>query len=183
MPGLEPGPGRLTAVCPANWATSDGSRGGIITRDLRLMRPVVEPPVVERVDHVTHVVVGGFEQVRDVRRRLALGGHQHDDRPAQLHRVFRGTGDPLQPLAFGITSHTAARGTACPKQPQNRRITRPTYKDEALASGRGGDGSRKVSSDTARTRRSTSLVGTARPGILRGWSVSHTGLGLPRVAP
>ena len=44
-----------------------------------------------------------------------------------LARTLPGVGPP------GTTSHITARGTACPKRHQNRRITRPTFKDGALA--------------------------------------------------
>jgi hypothetical protein len=51
--------------------------------------------------HVPDVVLAGSHQVGNVRGRLPLGGHQHHDRLAQLHRVLRGPGNPLQPLTLG----------------------------------------------------------------------------------
>ncbi len=60
----------------------------------------LEPSLVEGVDDIAHIVGADLHQRGDVGHRLALRGHQHDDRPPQLHRVFRGPADPLQPAPF-----------------------------------------------------------------------------------
>jgi hypothetical protein len=39
----------------------------------------LEPPLVERVDHIAHVVVADLQQRGDVAHGLALAGHHHHD--------------------------------------------------------------------------------------------------------
>jgi hypothetical protein len=65
------------------------------------------------MDHVPGVAVVDLQQVHDVADGLALGGHQHHDRPAQLHRVFSRTRDALQllPLGHGQVPHEHFRMT------------------------------------------------------------------------
>ena len=83
----------------------------------------VEPPLVERVDHITHVIGADLQQRGDVPHGLALPGHQDHDRPPHLDRVLRGPGHPLQPAAFlhrqspdehlGSTSHNHLPHSNC----------------------------------------------------------------------
>ncbi|WUX02230.1 hypothetical protein OG568_06620 [Streptomyces sp. NBC_01450] len=48
------------------------------------------------MDDIADVVLADLYQHRDVFDGLALGGHQHHDRPAEFHRVLRTPADPLQ---------------------------------------------------------------------------------------
>jgi hypothetical protein len=49
------------------------------------------------VDHVADVALVDPQQTDDRPYRLALAGHEHHDRPAQLHRILLATADPGQP--------------------------------------------------------------------------------------
>jgi len=60
----------------------------------------VEPPLVERVDHIGHVVLADLQQRGDVADGLALAGHHHHDHPPQPDRVLRRPGDLLQRAAL-----------------------------------------------------------------------------------
>jgi hypothetical protein len=76
----------------------------------------VEPPLVERVDHIAHVVLADLQQRGDVADGLALAGHHHHDHPPQPDRVLRRLGDLLQ---RGPRPSTAAARTpsACEPHP------------------------------------------------------------------
>jgi hypothetical protein len=65
------------------------------------------------VDHITDVTVVGLQQVDDDADGLAMGGHQHHDRPAQPDRVLGRTRDALQflPLGQGQVPHEHFRMT------------------------------------------------------------------------
>ncbi|MDH6142396.1 hypothetical protein P3T35_004418 [Kitasatospora sp. GP30] len=60
----------------------------------------VEPPLVEGVDDISHVLLADLEQRGDVSHRLPLRRHQHHDCPPEPDRFLRGPADPLQPPAL-----------------------------------------------------------------------------------
>ena len=59
-----------------------------------------EPPLVERVNHLTHVRLIRTHHRRDLRRRHSRCRGQQDRRPLALGLVLRTFGDPLQPRTF-----------------------------------------------------------------------------------
>ena len=122
----------------------------------------LEPPLVERVDDVAHLVGADLHQRGDVRHRLALRGHHHHDRPPQLHRILRGPADPLQPTTLlhphrpdwrrrGVRTPAPARPCRIARGRRPRRRRKPRRRRPAGAASRGDQAELEGASETSET--------------------------------